>query len=234
MLESYPLPNGFNYVEVKRKFIYKKEEPFSECQVDLSESESKMVKYFKDNNIKYDFNECSDMLVQDEISKTCKCAIIYIRNIHNIRYCSTPEDFECNQMTGFTSKLPFEEKNLLCPKECFSFDLDLTFSPANPLKKKYLQNLRTNKNVISKYKNISNITDEQLAESFVSIDVYYNSLSYTQITEVPVYTTLTLISNIGGTLGLFLGMSVLSFIEIIELLLNILMVRFNTRISTDL
>jgi hypothetical protein len=223
MFESYALPNGANYIEVKRIFIYKKETPYSDCQADLSLSKSHLVKYFLDNKLKYEFNECADLLIQDEITRTCGCANIFFRNIFNIRYCSKPEEFECIESTGFTSKLSTKEKNDLCPKECSSFSLDVIFSPINPLNKEFIRRLRNHENVISKYKNISNITDEQIAKSFVSLDVYYNSLTYTQIVEVPVYTTLNLISSIGGTLGLFLGMSVLSFIEIIEVIYSVLM-----------
>ena len=41
------------------------------------------------------------------------------------------------------------------------------------------------------------------------------------VEEVPNIDLLTLISNVGGTLGLFLGMSFLSFLEILELLAEI-------------
>jgi hypothetical protein len=233
MFESYALPNGANYIEVKRSFIYKKEKPYSDCQTDLSQSKSHLVKFFLANNYKYEFNECADLLIQDEITRTCGCASMYFKNIYDENYCSTPKDFECIESTGYTSKLSTKEKNDLCPKECSSFSLDVIFSPSNALNKYFIQELRSYPNVISKYKNISNITDEQIARSFISFDVYYNSLTYTQIIEVPVFTTLNLISNIGGTLGLFLGMSVLSFIEIIEMIFDVLMLKLNTRIDNS-
>jgi hypothetical protein len=230
MFESYALSNGFNYIEVKRNFIYKKEKPYSDCDNDLINSKSHLVKYFFNNNLKYGFKECADLLAQDEIIKTCGCAYLHYKNIYNINYCSTIEEYKCIEYIGYYSEFSFQDYEFLCPKECNSFNLDLTFSTKNHLKKQYIQRLRNNKNVISKYENITNITDETIEESFVSFDVYYNSLSFTQIDEVPVQTTLNIVSNIGGTLGLFLGMSLLSFIEVIELLFNIVIAKINKRL----
>ncbi len=58
-------------------------------------------------------------------------------------------------------------------------------------------------------------------ESVVSLNVYYNSLSYTLATESPKLDIISLLSNIGGSLGLFMGVSFLSLVEILVLLLDI-------------
>jgi hypothetical protein len=53
---------------------------------------------------------------------------------------------------------------------------------------------------------------------------FYESLSYTVIDQIPKMNMLDLISNIGGNLGLFIGVSFLSFAEIIELFIEILFI----------
>ncbi|CAL4160490.1 unnamed protein product, partial [Meganyctiphanes norvegica] len=50
----------------------------------------------------------------------------------------------------------------------------------------------------------------------VRLHLYLSSLAYELIRESPAYTIDTLISNLGGNLGLFLGFSIISMIELIE------------------
>jgi hypothetical protein len=53
--------------------------------------------------------------------------------------------------------------------------------------------------------------------SLVKFHIFYESLTYTVITELQKVDPFVLISSIGGTFGLFLGASFLSFLEIFEI-----------------
>ena len=79
--------------------------------------------------------------------------------------------------------------------------------------------------ILNRFNNIKP-TYQQLKESIASININYNQLGYTQIKEAQKITAIDLATNIGGTMGLFLGLSFLSFIEIIELLIEIIFVFF--------
>ena len=67
-------------------------------------------------------------------------------------------------------------------------------------------------------------TYENVSKNFYSIYVYYEDLKYTLITQKPLCEIFDLVSNIGGLFGLFLGMGLLSFIEIFEILLEALLI----------
>jgi len=54
------------------------------------------------------------------------------------------------------------------------------------------------------------ITVETASNKFVQLFIHYDSLKYTSSTDTPSMDIVTLLSNIGGTLGLFLGISALS------------------------
>lgn len=58
---------------------------------------------------------------------------------------------------------------------------------------------------------------ENVTKSFFSMNVYYENLEYLSISKMPKLQVFDLFSNIGGLFGLFLGMSILSFIELIEI-----------------
>ena len=79
--------------------------------------------------------------------------------------------------------------------------------------------------ILSRFNNIKP-TYQQIKQSIASININYNQLGYTQIKEAQKITAIDLATNIGGTMGLFLGLSFLSFIEIIELLIEIIFVFF--------
>ena len=59
-------------------------------------------------------------------------------------------------------------------------------------------------------------------ENVISFSIYYESLEYTLIDQKSKMNVFDLISNIGGNLGLFIGISFLSLAEFIELLIEII------------
>ena len=66
---------------------------------------------------------------------------------------------------------------------------------------------------------------------FLSFNIYYTDLSYMLIEEHPFWDVFLLFSSIGGNLGLFVGMSFLSFVEIFELAFLFLEFLFISRFS---
>jgi hypothetical protein len=67
---------------------------------------------------------------------------------------------------------------------------------------------------------------EDYENTFAIVDYYFEELKYTQISASPAMLLGDLIANIGGTLGLFVGVSVLSFVEILELGINIILLYY--------
>ena len=65
---------------------------------------------------------------------------------------------------------------------------------------------------------------DKLKNTVVSFRVFYDDLSYTKISQQPQISLNILISNIGGLLGLFLGVSFLTMVEILESFLEIIYV----------
>ena len=55
-----------------------------------------------------------------------------------------------------------------------------------------------------------------MPKSVLQLTVYYNSLSYVEIEEEPKMSAEDLLGLLGGHLHLFLGMSLLSFVELFE------------------
>lgn len=79
--------------------------------------------------------------------------------------------------------------------------------------------------IIDKFPN-GTLTYDNLKKSVLSFRVFYDELSYTQINQQPLVLLTNLISNIGGILGLFLGVSFLTIIEFLDIFLEILFILF--------
>lgn len=110
-----------------------------------------------------------------------------------------------------------------CPLECESVSYNLYTSQAEYPSKNYAKLLMRNPWIRTKYasKNLSELTEESLKRNMVEITVYYSNLGYENYEEMENMSGLDLASNVGGTLGLFLGMSFLSLIEFVDVFLQI-------------
>jgi hypothetical protein len=62
------------------------------------------------------------------------------------------------------------------------------------------------------------ISDEH---SLAGVNIFYSSLSYKSTTESPQTNVITLLASIGGNLSLFLGVSMFSLCEIIEVFIEL-------------
>ncbi len=118
-------------------------------------------------------------------------------------------------------KSKFDKCTIYCPSECDSMTYRITPSfEAYPAFGKISQKSKI-ENGLKKFK-----TYEEVRKHFSSVLVYYKDLKYTLIAQEPRTQLFNVISNIGGILGLFLGISFLSFMELIEILFQIIYIKY--------
>ncbi len=63
-----------------------------------------------------------------------------------------------------------------------------------------------------------------MKDDLVFISIYYAKKSYDLITQIPKMQAFDLVSSVGGTLSLFVGISFLTFVELIEIIMEIIIV----------
>jgi len=66
-----------------------------------------------------------------------------------------------------------------------------------------------------------NMSLSEMKNTLASLSIFYEDMSYILISEVAEISITTFLANCGGELGLFLGISLLSLIEIVELVILI-------------
>ena len=85
--------------------------------------------------------------------------------------------------------------------------------------------LQTNTVLIEKYSNETDFT-VNLASNAVSFVLFYDLLSYINVEEEAKITWEILMGQLGGHLHLFLGMSLISLVELFELVVNLLLLSY--------
>ena len=113
----------------------------------------------------------------------------------------------------FQQKNPYKTCSMYCPLECESFSLDIVHE--------FNQIVAFNNNSIKIPKSFRTFQSlENITKSYLQINVFYDDLKYTLITQQEKVLSFDLFSKIGGIFGLFIGINVLSLIEIFELVLE--------------
>lgn len=121
----------------------------------------------------------------------------------------------------------------VCPLECSSVDFTYEKSSAGFPSPSFLENFLDNSD-IEKLLDTSEVTMELIRQSFLSLHVQFEDMVYTSITEQENLTVIDLIANIGGTLGLFIGISFLSFLEMVEILIKLFSIIIGNKFRSNL
>lgn len=112
----------------------------------------------------------------------------------------------------------------LCPLECnrTEYKNSLTNSQFSP--DIYFDFIREKHAFKSKFDSSEDgeITMQMVKEGLVKLNVFYDSLTYTEMSEQVSMNSVSLLSSIGGFMGMFLGMSLMTLVEILEVFIKII------------
>ena len=214
---------------VKRVVSIKLGYPFNDCLPDVSRADAFDSVFFRhiltQTNSSYRQKDCFDLCQASYLINKCNNSIPLdtVKTLYSIYTSNLTDCFDYYWADFFKQDinefcLPF------CPLECqtISYDISMTFSEfPNP---EYAKVLMQNPKIISKYPPNHNITYEELKQSVLSVTIYYEDNTYTEITQVAKTGITDLISSMGGLLGLFIGISFLSFGEIIEIIFEVIFI----------
>ena len=213
-------------ITIKRIDSQKLDEPFSDCIKDITSIDSfnsNLYKYIlKSTNYSYTQEYCLDLCRGREtykyfnISNKIDSSINAYLKISYLNISSKDLDFFLtNVLIKVTKEICFKE----CPLECDSVKYEYTFSSKDFDLQKRLAYFKSNKISVD-----PSYEESNYFENIFIVRICYDQTSYTRITEIPKTELIDLIANIGGNLGLFIGISFLSFAELFELIIEIIIV----------
>ena len=63
---------------------------------------------------------------------------------------------------------------------------------------------------------LTQFRDVRFSENFLQVDIFYKDLSYERVEQQPSFPFLSLLSEVGGFMGLLLGASILTVCELLD------------------
>ena len=209
--EGFEVPTGLETnVAVNRLFNFKKENPYSECVTDIQNYiPDFMSPYFKANYM-YRRNDCLHLCLQSLLIKEFGCYQPIFDKLNSSNPCISADQTIKGKEFFYKEYIERYQDSYCkpkCPLGCDSVNYN-SFISHGSFPTPFYMNSR-----------VLNYSDaETFKKSIVSLNIYYDSFSYTIIKELAKMDIYDLISGIGGTLGLFIGISILSVVEIFEVI----------------
>ena len=216
-------PGTHTYISISREFKSMLPKPYSSCETTTLPSNSYLYTLISRSEFVYTQQFCFAQCLQEYyFIKNYNCTYHLMPSLYNTSQC--PHDtFEkiLDEDSIFESTEYISETCLpLCPLECNQtlYKYSLSFSQLHG--GDFVSTIKNNSHLTSDFINRP-IDSTQAEKSFIRLNIFYDSLSYTLTTESPQMDWVTLLGSIGGNLGLFLGVSVFSFCELVEVLVEI-------------
>ena len=208
-----------NYFKLRRTLDIKLELPYNECYKNVSQfpQNQTIINYIKNQqNRAYRQADCINLclsLLFIEENKIKECTVDHLDEVW-FEYKVSLNQTNCTKQIatfpGFETGNEFERCAKYCPLKCDSFNIEIIQSvlPIN------------NFGNATRKVNANSQTYEIDFRNDYSIRVYYEELKYTLIMQQPKLEFFGLLSNIGGLFGFFLGLSFVSLVELVEILLE--------------
>ena len=220
-------------IALNKNSYIKLSDPYSDCVQDIlnqNEKSSYLFKLTLSNYKKYTRRACFDMCYQDYIVENCNCfSILFPNTTQNHEPCGlsvTKNKCNLDYHIKFYRSVSQQKCPILCPVECESAEFKIKLSFSNYPTKIYADQLIKMNSKLGKFIQNNTIIDDeenfkQLRKNILSLNVFYDDFDEMVVSEVPKTTVQDLIGIIGGNFGLFLGISILSFAELIEVLIEV-------------
>jgi len=200
----YITPKTDFSIAVKKIFDQKLETPFNDCYKDIADFplDKTLINFFLKKKLEYSQKECERLRENLNFIETsqCNCSFDFDRDLYFECYKKQEENSEKRKcFKSYMKNLNHTNNSEYCPLQCDSYTYEIS---------------------------ILNYQSNALNNCQVQLHIYYEDLKYTYISQEAKLEFLGLISNIGGSLSLFVGISFISFLELFELLAEIFYIYF--------
>ena len=218
------VPSVYSLIRLDRNSYSQLPEPFSNCVVlednTLIASTTLANRTIFDLTVQtgyaYTHQFCLAVCLQVWTTKICHCnSMVIFYTLSNSSFCHG-DDFQCAYNVPLNATFIADCKSL-CPLEC-SRSIIESDQAVVELDKNYLLSSESVRN-FDFARDMPNGTDlnQFMHDNVAVVNIEYYSPEYTAISESPKMDWQDLIGELSGHLHLFVGMSLLSFVEIVEL-----------------
>jgi hypothetical protein len=231
--DGYDIPTGKQTnLHLDKLRIEKAFKPYGECTANLDRENSFDSETYRNTFKNYDYyrqKECFNICFQEAIIQYLDCfSTLFPYKSSIIKQCTKRKEIISvfqwfRYYYGNISNKCLEE----CPLECESEKYTFLVTSLDYPTKVYADLIGKDEVIMKRYGNRTP-TFDQLKESILKLNINYQELQYTLVKESQKTTWLDLLSNVGGTLGLFTGFSFLSLVEVLEIIFEILHIKLKS------
>ncbi|XP_072050916.1 epithelial sodium channel subunit beta-like isoform X2 [Amphiura filiformis] len=221
---SFPEDRGLNvapgteaFVSVRKKLIKRKVDPYTNCTEDGEKT------IFMDHfpYVEYSKLMCEKDCYYNEVLRKCGCADVRYRYDNSTNACNStnPENVKCLR----EMQMPPCPCTFACIEDIFTHVVSYSLWPNDKHKPTVQDGIKDISDNLKR--NVENDTSF-VEKNVVKLNVYYDELTYDYIYHTATYGEYDLLSDIGGNVGLWIGISVLTVVELFELLYDVIILCF--------
>jgi len=200
-------PHGTTYDFILEKTVETKLElPFNKCWERKNLPDSPLVRQLSEANITYRQVNCFELCFEN-----------FVKNYALEHQLSEDVAKSLKEVKNYDRET---NCNLLCPLECESTQYKISQSML-PLTE-YSEYTLPWIPVVEKKLNMTVNSTEEFNKNFLEIFLFFDSLKYTKISQTPKMSMSALVSNFGGSTGLFLDLSFMRACRLIEFILGVI------------
>ena len=210
-------------ITIKKTFTQSTPYPYSSC-IDLTTFKSELytATITEKSSKEYRQSDCFNLCLQRMIIEKCVCFHPRFNKLSSTSPCHSLADLECiGQQENEFKDEKLDECLKECPLECMKQEFDLQVSSLDYPTVEDYELIIKDKNYFLRVENVvrDNITSfDDYKKYFLLVNIFLSNLQYTEITETPKTSIIELISNMGGSMGIFLGFTLFSLFEVSEVL----------------
>jgi hypothetical protein len=228
-LDGIKASSGFQTdINLYRGFDFYLEKPYSDCVLPNDHRknfDSDLYELIYHSDYQYQRHLCKIQCIQKISIEMCNCTIPTLLSLfENSSICKTDLELKCTQVTlqnEYFSNISNIHKCLsLCPLECNASFIEYSTSSLKIIADMYVDYVKDRPELKSDFVT-KQIEPDVIKSSFTLINIFYDDLSYRLLTELPKMDAVALFAAVGGNMGLFLGVSLFTFGELITLCLDL-------------
>ncbi|XP_006813344.1 epithelial sodium channel subunit alpha-like [Saccoglossus kowalevskii] len=227
----FPEDNGFTIapgaatsIGIRKVLISREPDPYSDC---VEEGDSDYTNIYMDSyDVGYSVQACMKACYQSEVINNCGCAdplYPFPYGVYEACKTSNSTQMYCKALVEYDYSTDGLECD--CPQACsdvgFTTETSSAMWPANSYKETLLNYLKgSNKKLESLVGDDLKNGTNSVSENLLRVDIYYQELNYEVIEQEPAYLFSDLGSDFGGLIGLWIGVSILTCFEFLELIFD--------------
>ena len=240
----YMMPGEWSRIQVTQEKRKRLQEPWGKC---YNETDGEIHGY-KFGRRHYTLHSCISVCIEKNITEYCGCKDVYLMNLlleqetpemKKLPYCQAVgatffDTYECSE---YCRAYSMDGCSRLCELPCEETRYKTTISqsqwPKKDARQAFYERFIKGRIYANRFPPIeiwedqANLVTSLIEDNFLRVSVYMGDYRYNMFVDNKAMTTSTLLSQLGGALNLWSGITVILIIEIIDLIYHIIEDKFS-------